>query len=118
MFVLDFDRVLFTDVDDTLVTFDYPLEYLDRTILIGPEGFQKRVLPMSKNIEKMKNARVRGHGVVIWSQGGVKWCKAVVEALGLTDYVDAVVTKPSWIYDDLPVEAWMGPRFFTPEFEK
>lgn len=115
--VLESDRVLFCDVDDTLLTFNFRAEDTERTIMIGPEGFRKAALPMLKNINSLKNARTRGHGVVVWSQGGYAWAKAVVEALGLNEYVDFIVTKPNWIYDDLPVEAWMGHRFFQPEYE-
>lgn len=118
MQTLQFDRVLFADCDDTLITFDFPPKYTNRAIMIGPEGYKRLALPMTKNIEKLKNARSRGHGVVIWTQGGYAWGKMVVDALQLQNYVDLIVTKPSWIYDDLPVEKWMGPRFFTPEFEE
>lgn len=114
--VLGYDRVVFCDVDDTLVTFNFNPTDLNKCVLVGPPGFEKYALPMTGNIENLKNARTRGHGVVVWSQGGFSWAKAVVEALKLEEYVDLVVTKPNWIYDDLPVEKWIGPRFYQPAY--
>lgn len=116
--ILKYDRVLFCDVDDTLITFDFKTEDFQRAIKIGPKNFEKLAMPMSKNIARLKNARTRGHGVVVWSQGGYKWALEVVKALQLEEYVDLIVTKPNWIYDDLPVEQWMGPRFYSPEYDE
>ena len=45
--------------------------------------------------------RSRDHTIVVWSAGGYKWAEAAVKALGLTKFVDVVMCKPSWIYDDL-----------------
>jgi phosphoserine phosphatase len=49
----------------------------------------------------MKSHKFRGHTVIVWSAGGVEWAKTVVTALGLENYVDLVVAKPKWYYDDL-----------------
>lgn len=114
--ILNYDRVLFVDVDDTLVTFEYKPEDISKCVLIGVGDFKKSALPLLTNIDKLRNARVRGHGVVVWSQGGYEWASEVVRALNLEAYVDLIVSKPNWIYDDLPVEAWMGPRFYTPAY--
>lgn len=113
--VIGFDKVLFSDVDDTLITFNVTEENLSQAIDIGPRGFERKAIPMFKNIKNLKNARTRGHGVVVWSAGGHKWAAEVIRALGLEAYVDLIVAKPSWYYDDLPVDKWIGPRFFKPE---
>ena len=55
----------------------------------------------------MRQFKARGHYVVVWSQGGYQWARAVCETLGITDLVDEVKTKPKWIIDDLPPSVWM-----------
>jgi hypothetical protein len=40
------------------------------------------------------------------------WAHAVVQALGLNDYVHMTMAKPSCYGDDLPAEAWMTNRVY------
>ena len=51
-------------------------------------------------IQEIYLSKARGHIVVVWSQGGVDWARAVVEALELADTVDFCLAKPSWWADD------------------
>lgn len=48
----------------------------------------------------------------MWSAGGGEWAEAVVKALGLEKYVDLVMNKPSWYYDDKEAKDWMGKRIY------
>lgn len=114
MKVVNADRVICFDVDDTLVMWNYSEHDIDATVEVGCEHFIQRVLPHQKHIQAIKNSKARGHYVVVWSQGGADWAKVVVEALKLSDYVDLVIAKPSWIYDDIPAAEWMPKPFYYP----
>lgn len=51
--------------------------------------------------------------MVVWSAGGWDWAEAVVKTLKLENFVDLVISKPTWTYDDLqpsefiPKPQWM-----------
>jgi hypothetical protein len=84
----------FFDVDDTLVMWDIPegIEINDdRLVSINCKGIEDRLFPNKHNIELLKKFSARGHSVVVWSGGGADWAEAVVDALGLNQYVDAVM---------------------------
>jgi hypothetical protein len=49
---------------------------------------------------------------MVWSAGGVQWAKTVVNTLGLADYVDLIITKPSKFVDDLPADQVLGQRIY------
>lgn len=103
-------NIVLYDVDDTLVFFD-PLEGVDPIrIVYGP--YTDYVYPHQPEIDQLKRAKIRGHYVRVHSQGGEEWAEAVVIALGLESYVDSIETKPKWMHDDLPAEAWIT-RFYT-----
>lgn len=101
------DHVICFDVDDTLVMWDYPINLDSWIVRVG--GYQ--VTPHLYHIEAIKKAKARGHYVIVWSQGGQEWASEVVRTLQLQDYVDLVMCKPKWIFDDLPPDAWMK-RFY------
>lgn len=116
-------RSVFFDVDDTLVLWDwrqYSPEGIGLIDIKSPNaGTTISVLPHYRHIELMKQFKVRGHTVVVWSQGGHEWAEAVVLALGLEDVVDLVMDKPNWYVDDLHANAWMkAPIFLDPTDEK
>lgn len=112
------------DVDDTLVKWGTVLPE-DREHLVpitcpvssveDEDGNIKEVSqwteylrPHKKHIEQLKLHKARGHTVIVWSQGGWEWAEAVVKALKLENYVDLVVSKPNWYYDDIPCQEYMG----------
>ena len=107
MVVVDSDKVAFFDVDDTLILWDYKGE-AEEYVQIGEE----RVVPHKKHIEILKQFHSRGQMVVVWSQGGWRWAETVVEKLGLKEYVDVVMCKPAWYFDDIPAKEWMGKRYY------
>lgn len=106
MKVIETNNMVCFDVDDTLVMWDIPESHEHEAITFDSFGYPTRVLPHLKHIELLKQFKVRGHYVVVWSQGGWEWAKAVVEKLGLEGHVDMVASKPRWIVDDLPANAW------------
>jgi hypothetical protein len=98
------DNVAFFDVDDTLVLYKWPDDRDSEAMDIGIEGslMQARVVPHRYHINQLKLHKAWGNGVVVWSRSGYDWAKAVIEALGLTEYVDLVIAKPFYYYDDKP----------------
>lgn len=99
---------MFIDVDDTLVLWR-PVRPDDWTICLPNYG---DVAVHEGHVNSLKQHHARGHTVVVWSQGGAAWARSVVEALGLEDYVDLVMSKPRWFYDDKPS------NYFMPEVDR
>lgn len=122
MIVLPSDQTVFCDVDDTLVLWSPTQEQSDSSgiwiecpgsyalidgELVTSPSWKQKLVPHSKHVEQLKQHKARGHTVVVWSAGGWEWARAVVEALGLQQYVDLVISKPTWCYDDLPPNEYM-----------
>jgi hypothetical protein len=128
MIILPSDQAVFCDVDDTLIMWNPSKEELEKngisitcpagySIIDGeltPSGsWTARVLPHLAHVEQLKRHKARGHTVIVWSAGGWDWAKVAVKALGLEPYVDLVISKPTWIYDDkkaaefMPSSQWM-----------
>lgn len=107
------------DVDGTLILNpeDYPNS---KTIFITCpyDGIERKYVPHSLHINLLKGHKVRGYYITVWSAAGYMWAKAVVEALGLCDYVDRARSKPLKIIDDLPLTEAVGLRVFIPFDEK
>lgn len=86
MIVLRSDKVLYCDVDDTLVMW-------------SPTGASYE--PHIAHIDMIKKFKLRGQKVVVWSAGGYEWAERIVKELGLEIYVDLILCKPAWWADDL-----------------
>ena len=52
-------------------------------------------------IEFIKKFKRRGHSILVWSRAGSDWAEAVVNAVGLTDYVDVILPKLTHFFDDV-----------------
>lgn len=118
MKIIKSENVVMYDVDDTLVMwgnqwadekFDYP-GAVQIQCPFDSSVFYLR--PHKPHIELLKTHKARRKTIIVWSQGGYKWAKAVVESLGLTKYVDIIMSKPMTYVDDLPVEKWMKNRIY------
>lgn len=107
MIVIPCNQPTFFDVDDTLVMWGYAGLPVDGAIEIECRGIKQYVTPHKKHIEQLKAHRARGHTIIVWSQGGWEWAAAVVKALNLEKFVDLVIEKPQWAYDDLPASVFM-----------
>jgi FMN phosphatase YigB (HAD superfamily) len=103
------------DVDETLVMWS-PVEGQE-PLIITHEQYSDIVYPNQLEIDSLKQAKVRGHHVTVHSQGGYQWAEAVVQALGLQDYVDVIKTKTKWYHDDLPADAWMTRIYHKPKMK-
>lgn len=87
------------DVDDTLLIYDPKrLKNEKPDVVIDGIGFFKH----RRHIEQLKSHWARQHTILVWSQGGADWAEQVVKELGLTSYVNYVMDKPYWCYDDRP----------------
>jgi phosphoglycolate phosphatase-like HAD superfamily hydrolase len=107
MFFLENPRVIMYDVDDTLVL--HHKEDDERALeFTHPSGTKLLLVPHVKHINALKSQKDAGWAIVVWSQGGSDWAKAVLEGLDLTKYVDAIITKPQFYYDDLTSPEFMG----------
>lgn len=107
MQVVSSDKVIFFDVDETLVQ-----EHPGASLEVVCEGHKTLVKPLLENINRIHYHKARGQTIVVWSNSGYKWALAVVEALGLTKQVDLVISKPWCYYDDLDSSKWLGqPRW-------
>lgn len=107
-FILPSDKTVFFDVDDTLVKWGCSAEEMEKEGLIFENyGTNEVLVPHKVHIEQMKKHRSRGHRIVVWSAGGWEWSREVVRVLKLEKYVDVIMSKPAWIYDDLPSSAFI-----------
>lgn len=129
MIVIPCRNTVFFDVDDTLVAWNATPEQLQEHGVefecpgsmhdIDNDGnpvycppWKALLLPHRKHIEQLKKHKMRGHTIVVWSAGGFDWAAAVVKTLGLESYVDLVISKPVWFYDDLTPDEFMGKRYY------
>jgi hydroxymethylpyrimidine pyrophosphatase-like HAD family hydrolase len=111
------DQVIMVDIDGTLVKEisknDSNLHHTTVSIphpLRGNEATLR--IPMSKNIQLIKDMHTRGRFIVVWSAGGYAWADSVVRALNLENFVDLVMEKPIAYVDDLDCQDFMGHRIF------
>lgn len=84
------------DVDETLVI-TVPKGQVDEKC-ISINGCWWR--PHERHIHQLKSHKARAHTIIVWSAGGEHWAEIVIKALGLESYVDYVMDKPLWCYDD------------------
>lgn len=123
MIVISGNNIVFCDVDDTLVKWAPTQEELetrgiditcpksmvlnDDNEVVDSGSWTQMLVPHRVHIEQLKRHKLRGHTVVVWSAGGFDWAEAVVRALKLEDIVDLVISKPTWIYDDIQPSEFM-----------
>ena len=112
------EMVLASDVDDTLIFENFSTTTMPHELVHFNHPYDGRVVSRKihkKHIQFLKDSFHRGYYIVVWSGNGKAWCDAVVEALGIKDYVHNTMTKPIKILDDLPCEKWMGNRIYLEE---
>ena len=122
MFKLSDDKpTAFFDVDDTLVMWwsDWSkirnpqrIKSKEKCIeLKDPRDNKSIFLKVHwDHVQQIKEHKLRGHNTVVWSAGGSDWAEEVVNKLELNDYVDIVISKPHWWYDDLNAEEILLPN--------
>lgn len=93
--VIENDRVIMFDCDDTLILWkkhdlDLP------TVIINGREFQVH----KPHLQKILDYHVMGFQIFVWSNSGYKWAKTVTEALNIQDKVVAMC-KPHRVFDDV-----------------
>jgi len=83
MIVIKNDMTTYIDCDETLVLWD-----------------GDKYTPNEKMITQLKQHKARNHPIIVWSAGGWEWAARVVKELGLEEYVDLVIAKPRFYWDD------------------
>lgn len=113
MLVLD-DEVEVFDVDGTLIGVGYDGDGM--VTFKHPQGYELTTEYYQKHIDELKKLKGLGKSIIVWSHSGTQYAKNVVEALGLTEYVDVVTAKPQRYFDDEPcgydARGWMGERIW------
>ena len=114
MIVIKNEDIVAFDVDDTLILWFSNCDPSEKIDIISPgSGIKKMALkPHKRHIDLLKEYKGRGMTVIVWSAGGYGWAQAVVEALGLEEFVDYVMTKPCKLIDDLPPELIFTNRIY------
>jgi FMN phosphatase YigB (HAD superfamily) len=125
MIVIPGNRIVYCDVDSTILDWDSTQEDKEKngvlftcpgSMVYDPEdgseiGFagewSELLVPNWPQIEQLKKHRLRHHTVVVWSSGGYDWAETAVRTLKLEQYVDVVISKPVWLYDDLQPSEFM-----------
>lgn len=109
MKIVEGSKLIYFDVDDTLVMWDTYGEQDSLVEFSNPDdsSFKWYLKPNIGTIEMLKQHKREGYTVVVWSQGGWDWVQEVVKTLKLEEYVDLCITKPNIYVDDLHCEKWM-----------
>ena len=104
-------QTVFCDIDDTLVSWERYNQGQYEEGMIGfvdPDDGKTYYLDViHENVEAIRRHKLRGHIIVLWSQGGAEWCHEVAKKLNLENTVDLYIRKPVWYYDDLPAGEFM-----------
>ena len=108
MLNLGTNKTFFVDVDDTLILWDISEHPKSSRIAVdrGKRG-KVFVVPHRKNINLMKKFYKLGYDIIVWSGSGADWAETIIKALGLQKLVVAVMDKPHYYLDDVPLEAQM-----------
>ena len=114
MKVVDIERTIFCDVDDTLVMHRKP-DSMESTPVWPIDPATGELVKVYRNAPMIKcllEEKHRGSFVVVWSMGGWEWARNVLTALGIEDKVDLVMTKPFAYFDDKHVNEWLTYRVY------
>ena len=113
MKVIQSEQLLCVDVDDTLIMHKKAKKNDKVVCFTDPyDGSQHYVVVHKAHVKILRDRKRRGATIVVWSQSGYQWAKAVVEALELQKYVDYVASKPVAIMDDKPASDWLAERIY------
>lgn len=111
--LFDKDILVMYDVDDTLILRDCDVNTIGAVAFICPyDGTTVYAKPHKEHIKLLKEHRARGRGVVVWSSAGYQWAEAVIDTLGLSEYVDLIMSKPNAFVDDLPADQVLTSRIY------
>ncbi len=118
-------KTIYFDVDETLIMWegdDVTQAYFDNEKITGtmapPWGsdiiyidkisYKKHVY----HINRLIHHSITGDKVIVWSAGGEKWAKRVVRALKIEKYVNVILSKPDFYYDDVELKDFKSGRMY------
>ena len=105
------EPIVYCDCDDTLVMWGaYPYHPEGEFCMEFEDPVTHGTLYLKinkKQVDQLKEHKIRGHTIIVWSAGGADWAQEVVRQCGLSGVVDAVMSKPDWFYDDIPASEFM-----------
>jgi len=90
-------RVIFIDVDDTLV-----------------RSFGSKRIPMPPVIARVRELHRQGDTLYLWSSGGADYARASAVELGIEDCFAGFLPKPDVYLDDQEVTEWRYCRHVLP----
>lgn len=82
-------RVVFVDVDDTLV-----------------RSVGRKRIPMPAVVARVKSMHEEGVALYLWSSGGAEYARMSAAELGIEHCFLAFLPKPDAYLDDQPVDEW------------
>ena len=82
-------RVIFVDVDDTLV-----------------RSMGTKRIPMPNVLAKVRELHESGVSLYLWSSGGAEYARSSAVELGIEHCFQAFLPKPDAYLDDQPVHEW------------
>jgi hypothetical protein len=95
-------------IDDTLIMWDVPKDYDGPVVEVRCRGQKETVVPHWVNVAHLIKFAKRGYAIIAWSAGGSDWAEAAIKALKLEKFVVAAMPKPTYYFDDLSCEKFMG----------
>lgn len=109
MITIKGQTAVYIDIDQTLMRWlpeqheidSHGIEYYD------DNGMLHHYVPHKKHIAQLKEHKSRGTTVVLWSAAGSEWAAKAARILGIESWVDVCLSKPNWVFDDLPIEDFM-----------
>lgn len=118
MLVFKCEQPTFFDIDGTLVRWrltqdDWNYNRVIKVPFIGDDGqeYCDYIAPHERHIQQLKQHKARGHTIIAWSAGGEQWAAKAVRLLGLEPFIDLVISKPLWAYDDLKANEFIQTQY-------
>lgn len=113
MNVIKNEMPIYFDVDETLIVWGKIKRGQKVVAVTDPYGGSVNyVRPHLGHIKVLKDRHARGAFITVWSAGGYRWAEAVVKALGLTNHVHQIMSKPFMYVDDKEAHEILGERLY------
>jgi len=114
----NYHNAIYFDVDETLIFWE-DSEAIDRMLsrgcLVDDRFVTLDTICFRKHnyhIDRLIQHHNTGDLVVVWSAGGKGWADRVVDALEIREFVDVVLPKPNFYYDDIELKDFNSRRMF------
>ena len=124
MIVIPGDKTVYVDCDDTIAFWSSSKEDKEMNGIavtcpgsmvfdtdgeeIGFAGeWTELLVPNWPQINELKKFKVRNYKIILWTQSGSLWAEAIAKAFKIEHLIDVCLTKPNYIFDDLPASSFM-----------